>query len=155
MNRRVEDPYLNVRFRLLIQTPEDSGAAAWADFSECSGLSLETATEEYAEGGENRFAYKFPTRGQVPNLVFKKGITASRELWDWFVQYLDSREFQVSLRDGEVRLLGLGGDDDILRAWKFTRAFPVRWTGPDLNALSPGIAFESLEVAHTGLRLTH
>ena len=40
-----------------------------------------------------------------------------------------------------------------VRVWAFTRGFPVKWTGPELNALSPGVAFETLELVHRGVRV--
>ena len=136
-------PYVTVRFCLEID------GAPWCDFAECSGLSMETATEEFAEGGENRFAYRFPTRGQVPNLVLKRGMTASRSLWDWYYAFIASANAVVTPKNGTIKLLGVG--DDILRAWSFRRAYPVKWTGPDLNAASPGVAFETLELVHLGI----
>jgi hypothetical protein len=36
--------------------------------------------------------------------------------------------------------------------WAFTRGYPINWTGPELNALAPGVAFETLELVHRGLR---
>ncbi len=35
--------------------------------------------------------------------------------------------------------------------WDFKEAFPVKWTGPDLRAVSTEVAFESIELAHRGL----
>jgi hypothetical protein len=35
--------------------------------------------------------------------------------------------------------------------WDFKKAFPVKWTGPELRAASGEVAFESIELAHRGL----
>jgi phage tail-like protein len=35
-----------------------------------------------------------------------------------------------------------------------TNAFPIKWTGPNLNAGSNQIATESLEIVHEGLDMT-
>lgn len=143
---QLEYPYLNVLFRLQV------GGDTLADCSECTGLSLEVATEEYHEGGENRFTWKLPTNGQVPNLVLKRGIAKSTALWDWFQTYLEDEK--VDLRDGQVSLLaGTDPDAKPARVWAFTGGFPVKWTGPDLNAISAAVAFETLEIVHRGLRL--
>ena len=37
-----------------------------------------------------------------------------------------------------------------MRSWAFTDAFPVKWTGPALNAGSNDVATETLEIAHHG-----
>jgi phage tail-like protein len=50
-----------------------------------------------------------------------------------------------------ITLVGPRGED--IRTWAFTDAYPVKWTGPTLNAGSNQIATESLEIAHTGLRV--
>ncbi len=143
---RAADPFLNVHFRLSV------GEQALVDCSECTGISREVTTEDYHEGGENGFVHKLPTAGSVPNLVLKRGITLSSELWDWFAQYLD--EGKVEPRDGQVELLAIEGEEQkAVRVWSFTGGYPVKWTGPELNSLSAGVAFESLELVHRGLRL--
>lgn len=139
-------PYLTVRFRLSV------GEEALVDCSECTGLSMEVTTEDYHEGGQNDFVHKLPTAGSVPNLVLKRGITKSSELWTWFAQYLD--EGTVTPKDGQVELLSHeDGEDAAVRVWKFTAGYPVKWTGPELNAMSAGVAFETLELVHRGIRL--
>ena len=139
-------PYLNLLFRLSLD------GEPMVDFAECSGLSMGILTEEYAEGGENRFTHRFPTRGEPVNLVMKRGMTRTRELWEWFQAYLDTGVVQP--RDGQVELYDTPDQDAApVRVWAFTSAFPVTWTGPDLNALSPAVAFETLELVHRGIRL--
>jgi phage tail-like protein len=136
-------PYLTVLFRLSI------GTEKVVSCSECTGLSLETTTEDYHEGGENRFSYKFPSVGQPPNLVLKRGIATSTTLWDWFEEYLETGI--VKPRDGIVELLG--PDTKGVRTWSFQGGYPIKWTGPDLNGAAPGVAFETLEIVHQGIRI--
>jgi phage tail-like protein len=38
-----------------------------------------------------------------------------------------------------------------VRRWRLVRAFPVKWTGPDLKAMANDVAIESLELAYEGL----
>ncbi len=139
-------PRLNAHFQLLID------GLTLGDFSECTGLAGETGTEDYLEGGENRFAHKFPVRATWPNLVLKRGTTDSTALWSWYYEYVESGK--VAPRDGQVHLLAW---DDALkslrpvRVWAFRRGYPVKMTGPDLNAQSPAVAIESVEVVHHGL----
>jgi len=45
-----------------------------AFFQEVTGLTRELESEQLKSGGENRFTFKLPTRGQYPNLVLKKGL---------------------------------------------------------------------------------
>jgi phage tail-like protein len=41
-----------------------------------------------------------------------------------------------------------------VRVWNLINAYPVKWTGGDLNASSTEILTESLEVAHSGMAIT-
>ena len=140
-------PYLNLRFRLSVD------GAPFGEFSECTGLSLDVGTEDYHEGGENRFVHKLPTVGQPPALVLKRGITSSMDLWDWFDDYVETGT--VSPRDGQVELMGRPSedstDDEPVAVWAFTRGYPVKWTGPELNAVGNEVAVETLVLAHEGV----
>lgn len=139
-------PYLNAHFRLSID------GLTLADFSECSGLASEVGTEEYAEGGENRFTHTFPTRRSSPALVLKRGSSANPALWSWYAEW--ETLGLVTPRDGQVLLMtAVEGETVPVRVWAFRRGFPTKIAGPDLNAQSPGVAVESIEIAHHGLSL--
>ncbi len=57
-------------------------------------------------------------------------------------------------RDGQVELLSwVTGTSGPVRVWAFRRGYPVKITGPDLNAMASAVAIESLEIAHHGLGL--
>lgn len=139
-------PHLSASFRILVD------GLPPADFSQCSGLAGEVGVEEYQEGGENRFVHRFPSRGAVPNLVLKRGTTADPSLWLWYAEYLEVG--RVTPRDGQVLLLASkDGALEPVRVWAFRRGWPVKMTGPDLDAMSAGVAIESVEIAHHGLQL--
>ena len=38
-----------------------------------------------------------------------------------------------------------------MNIWNFKRGFPVKWTGPAMNASQNNVAIETLEIAHEGL----
>jgi phage tail-like protein len=85
----------------------------------------------------------------------KRGMTKNGELWNWFVKYLETGK--VEPKDGQVELMSSPSSKDKeakpVRVWAFTRGFPIKWTGPELNALSPAVAFETLELVHRGVRV--
>jgi phage tail-like protein len=141
-------PHLNAHFQLLID------GLNIGDFSECTGLAGDLGTEDYLEGGENRFAHRFPVRASYPNLVLKRGLSDTVALWSWYFEYVESG--RVAPRDGQVHLMAWSTVDNTLkpvRVWAFRRGYPVKMTGPDLNAQSPAVAIESVEVVHHGLIL--
>lgn len=115
-------------------------------FSEVSGLQAETETEEYHEGGRNNFVHKLPKVTKYPNLVFKRGITDSTELWQWHQNVIVG---QIQRQNGSVILLDYTGSEKW--RWNFAEAYPVKWTGPELKGDSNAVAVETLEISHNGL----
>ncbi|WP_297083810.1 phage tail protein [uncultured Demequina sp.] len=139
-------PFLGAHFVLAID------GLASVSFSKCAGLAGEVGVEEYLEGGENRFAHRLPARASFPNLVLTQGVGPARELWDWFFEYLVGGF--VLPRDGQVSLMSTVDDElTAVKVWAFRRAWPVKLTGPELDAQSSAVAVESLEIAHHGLLL--
>jgi len=73
-------------------------------------------------------------------------------LWDWFYEFHVAG--LVSPRDGTVTLMStVDGDVTAVRVWAFTRGWPAKLSGPDLDAQSSAVAIESIEIAHHGLSL--
>lgn len=114
-------------------------------FSYCSGLELSFDVYEYSEGGNNDFVHRLPGRVHFPNLVLSRGLTKEDVLLKWF---WDTHN-QVKTKEITLTLSG-GGDQ---RVWTFADAFPVRWTGPTLQSHSADVGSETLEVAHSGLKM--
>jgi phage tail-like protein len=118
-------------------------------FSEISGLSSELELHEYAEGGQNDFVHKFPSRKRSGNIVLKRGVTMSSFLWDW---YSDTMVGQVELLNGTIIVQNRMGVP--MQWYNFFDAFPVKWNGPQFDANRADVAIESLELAHSGFQTT-
>lgn len=139
-------PFLGAHFVLAVD------GLLSVSFSKCSGLAGEVGVEEYAEGGENRFAHRLPVRASFPNLVLTQGAGPSTELWNWFFEYHVTG--RITPRDGQVVLMSTV--DGVLvpaRVWGFRKGWPVKLTGPELDAQTGAVAVESVEIAHHGLHL--
>jgi phage tail-like protein len=118
-----------------------------AGFSEVSGLQAEIEVQEYREGGVNSYIHKRAGPVKYPaNLILKKGITDSTELWSW---YLDVMNGDIQRKPVDVVLMNSAGEE--WRRWKLKNAYPVKWTGPDMRAAASEVAVETLELAHEGL----
>ena len=122
------------------------GDVALGGFSECSGLEMSMTPEEYKEGGNNGTVLKFPSRMAWGNLTLKRGMASSTALWDWHYGFVLGRGKR---RDGLVVLLDARHAPQT--AWFFSRALPVKYTGPALNASQNSVAIETLELAHEGI----
>ena len=130
-------PFTTAHFELAID------GLASVSFSKCTGLAGEVSVEEYQEGGENRFAHRFPSRTSFPNLVLNQGAGPMQELWDWFYEFHVTG--LVVPRDGTVVLRStVEGELVPVRVWAFTRGWPVKLTGPDLDAQSAAVAIEAI-----------
>lgn len=114
-------------------------------FSECSGLEGTLQVEEYSEGGENRYVHKFPTRMTYANIVLKRGITFSQDLWKWHYDYANGKGKRL---DGLITLLD--EDREPVQNWAFQGGMPLKWSGPTLNAAQSAVAVETLEIIHQG-----
>ena len=123
-------------------------------FIEVSGLSVEVEVEPLEEGGENEFVHKLPGRMTWPNIVLKRGITNSDNLFEWLAKSsgdgFASQGNKLERRSASITLLGLDGTR--LRVWEFSDAFAVKWTGPSFDASGPDVASEELEIAHHGFK---
>jgi phage tail-like protein len=114
-------------------------------FNHCSGLELSFDVFEYQEGGNNDFVHRLPGTLRYPNLVLSRGLTEQEALLKWFMTtrtQAERKEVTLTLQTGTAQ-----------RVWTFADAFPVKWTGPTLDAETGDIATETLEIAHTGLKL--
>lgn len=139
-------PFTTARFVLTVD------GLVSVSFSKCTGLASETSTEDYQEGGENRFTHRMPSRSSFPNLVLTQGAGPLQELWDWYAEYQLNN--LVKPRDGTITLISaVEGAMAPVRVWSFTRGWPVKITGPDLDAQASAVAIETVEIAHHGLSL--
>jgi phage tail-like protein len=123
-------------------------------FREVTGLQVTVNMVEVAEGGQNGFTHKLPSRMTWPNITFKRGLTQSDALFDWLQKSsgegFAGNENKLTRSTGAVTAIDLTGTR--LRSWDFLDVFPVRWKGPDFVTGSTSPLEEELEVAHHGFR---
>lgn len=136
-----KDPYTAFRFRVEID------GITVANVSEVTGLQLETETETYEEGGVNDFVHLLPKRTKYSNITLKRGITDLDEMWRWHQEVIQGK---FRRRSGSIILMDSLGEDKW--RWNFSDAYPVKWTGPEFRADSATVAFESIELAHHGIK---
>src|SRR6266545_3242593 len=93
-------------------------------FTEVGGLSVEMGTEEIAEGGENRFIQKYPTRAKYPELVLKRGLLTNSEVLKWIRQCIE--DYDIQPKDIDVQLLN--ENHEPLATWHLSKAYPTKWS---------------------------
>ena len=134
------DPYRGFRFRVEFDHVQRGG------FSRVKGLMRETKFETRREGGLNDFEHKLATQTVYGNLTLERGL-ADDYLWSWHEQVVEGR---IERRTVTVALRN-EADEEVWR-WLIEAAFPVKWTGTDLDAASGQVVVESVELAHHGIR---
>lgn len=137
-----KDPYLGFRFKVEIEGVMVGG------FSQAAGLEVEVETEDYQEGGANGFAHKLPKPVKHPNLVLKRGMTDADALWKW-LHSVGRKGEKIDRKTVRVIMLDSEGGEKV--SWRCLRAYPVKWSGPDLNSDGNSVALETLELVHCGI----
>jgi phage tail-like protein len=82
------------------------------------------------------------------NLVLKRGVASSTNLWEWFDQVrqgtLDRRTIVVTL---------LNEERNPVVVWKLRRCLPIKYVGPTLSAGESDVAIEEIELAVENLEI--
>ena len=135
-----KDPYRGFCFRVEFDQVLHGG------FSRVKGLVRETKFESRREGGLNEFEHKLATQTTYGNLILERGLVDDY-LWSWHENVIEGniqrKTITVALHDE--------ADQEVWR-WLIERAFPVKWTGTDLDAGVGQVVVESVELAHEGIR---
>jgi phage tail-like protein len=143
------DPPFTGQFKFSVEGVGEIGA-----FTEVSGLSVEVDVVEINEGGQNHYAHKVPGAMKWPNIVLKRGVTDSDNLFEWFAKTsgegFAGEGSALARTQGQITLADSTGGS--VRGWTFEGAFPVKWSGPTLTASANDAAVEELEIAHHGFR---
>ena len=111
-------------------------------FSDVSGLAFEVATEELAEGGENRYVQKYPVRAKYPELVLKRGLLTGSSVFEWARAAI--QDYEIKPKKVFVKLLNK--EHQPLVTWTLVNAYPTKWTLGDLAASGNAVAVETLQL---------
>jgi len=137
-----QDPYRNFNFVV-----EIDGIAA-AGFSEVSMPAASADVIEYREGGNPSVVRKLPGRIHFGNLMLRRGITASDELYNWWKTVLDG---QTIRRNMAVILMDEARNP--VKRWVFREAWPARYQPSGLDARGREVALETVEIVFEGMEL--
>jgi phage tail-like protein len=138
-----EDPFNATRFVV-----EIDGIPTLA-FLAVSGIGADVAVADFRPGSDKvSGARKLPGESTFTNIVLKRGMTSDLSLWRWMQETLDGK---LKRKNMSVVLLDDAGQE-VLR-FNFRDAWPVRWSGPNLNGETGDVAIETLEITHEGLSI--
>ncbi|PPK67653.1 phage tail protein [Actinokineospora auranticolor] len=138
---------LTTRFHVAVDGVDLGG---WA---RCQGLQVKFNPELINDGGNYEYEVILPGRVQYPNVTLTRAMNAP-----------DTARVQAWLRDRVSAWIGADSSGDggtaqitlfdaragVVAAWQLRNVYPATWKGPDLDAMTLGIATETLELAHEG-----
>ena len=143
-----DDPYLAMNFLISIPGVSDDARSPRGSFSEVTGLGVELTPIEYRTGSEDITVRKLPGMRKFTNIILKRGVIGDTALWDWLRAAMQGQVQRVNL---SIVLLN-ESREEVLR-WNVRRAWPCKWSGPNLNAKNNEVAIETLEICHEGIEL--
>lgn len=134
-------PEKKYNYKVMIDNQEVAG------FSEVSAPDITSDPVEYREGNMvGKTAGKQPGILKYSNVTLKNGVTASKTLADWMA------EVQNGTAPRKTVVITLMNDEMAeVASWTLIKAWPTKYTAPDLNATSNEVAIESLELVTEGI----
>jgi phage tail-like protein len=128
------DPYRRYNFKLQIQGVTEG------HFTAVGGLEVEVQPIRYREGGASQVVHVIPGRVEYGDVELRYGLTASQELWTWLQSAVKGT---VERKNVSIIMLDSAGAQEVCR-WDLTNAWPSRWRGAPLDAMSQEVAIESM-----------
>lgn len=114
-------------------------------FQQAEGLTSESEVIEYKASGPRgeEITISQPGRTKYPNIVLKRGMTDSMEMWEWRKQIEDGN-YKDAMKNGSIVLYDQQHTE--IARWNFENAWPVKVSGPSLNAGNNEVAVETIEL---------
>lgn len=120
-----------------------------SSFQEVSGLKAEWGTEEVAEGGQNRFVHRLPTRTKFSNLVLKRGVVRlTSPLAYWLSDCFSADFIGNPVVPKMINVLLLDGRRRPVVHWGVEGAYPVAWEHSGLNSMENSLLIETIEFTY-------
>lgn len=126
------------------------GFDALGAFQTCSGLGGELEVTSYPEGGRNDYTHQLPVRHSWGRITLTKGISIDPGLFAWYEAGLFGS--LGARRDGAIVMFTSLSPLLPAMTWTFTGGLAAKWSGPSFDAEQSGLAIESLEIAHQGIK---
>jgi len=142
-------PYLNGNF--LVDLGDGNTESVQAGFLEVIVPAAVIETVEYRVGSDRtNEPRKLPGNVDYEELVLRRGIIGSLDLYQWWDQ---ARNGDPGVRRTvQIQLLNEDRSAVVL-TWRFTNAFPSRYTGPTLNGGGSEVAIEELVLSYERLEM--
>lgn len=138
---RTQDPFRAYSFEVEVMGHK-------GHFTQCTGLGMKIEAIEYREaGGDPLQVHRIPGRVSYGDITLKYGVTASKVLWDWFMQGASGN---VARQSVTVRMLSPDGSRDVA-GWNLINAWISEWQGTPLDVSTSKLAIETVTLVYDRL----
>ncbi|MEU5431166.1 phage tail protein [Streptomyces olivoreticuli] len=126
-------------------------------FTSCNGIGYEIVHEDYNEGGNNDYTWRFPSKVRYTNLTLTRPVTRSDsfflQLWMWQQLELPTqgKDLLSSLLSEMCFIKCFSQSGDKVVTWVLEDAIPVRLSSPSFAVGESSVAEETLEIAYSGV----
>ncbi len=121
-------------------------------FQKVRGISTEVQLETINEGGQNLYAHRMPKKIGYNNLVLERGYIASEIPSPLNIEFNAAFSF-FKFYPSDVLITMFNEEGIPIGGWLFQKAYPVKWSVSDLDALSNSVALDSMELAYTRFQI--
>jgi phage tail-like protein len=138
------DPLVSVSFFVEVQ------GVFTGTFRGCTGLGSQSEVIENLAAGAGGVThiYKIPGVTRWTNIVLKRGVTDSMDVWAWRKQ-VEEGKVNEARKNGSIIMYDQTNTE--VARWNFENGWPAKISGPNLDASTNEIAIEELEIAHEKL----
>ncbi len=140
----IEDPLVAFKYGLEIEG-KLSGY-----FTQVSGIGSETEVVEHkivSEKGET-IIQKIPGRLTWNPVTLKRGVTSVLDIWNW---RKDVVQGNIEKARTNCSIIAYSQDNKPLARWEFTRAWPSKVVGPEMDSGSTNYMVEEVTIVHEGM----
>jgi len=122
-------------------------------WARCKGLSVSFHPEFQKEGGNYQYQTVLPGRLEYPKITLERAMNAQESS---VVQGFLAERAQNwasaanSGGGGHATITLLDAHGDPVTSWSLRNVYPESWKGPDLDAMTFGVAIEQLVLVHEG-----
>lgn len=116
--------------------------APTAAFTECTLPTIAWDAEEVKEGGLNTYVHQLPGQRKRTTVTLKNGVGIASDLMAWYIATMNER-----FRRRRVTITLLNRYHVPTMVWHIENAYPLKWTGPQLQSDNNTIAIQTLELA--------
>ena len=140
----LKDPQVVHHFALEVQGIEE------CTFQEASGFENSNEKVEQRETGKGGKQYVSVQPGKLKwgDLVLKRGVTDSMELYNWRQQVIDGT-LDTARKDGSI--VFYDAKNTPIARYSFVRGWPSKWESSGVKTSDNATLVESITIVHEGL----